>query len=113
MTYEIDEFNAGRFNVADLVPFTTGEVVVKALLKNGKLNVSAIALDKGATIPEHQVTAIAMAIVLEGSVEFTVNGTPELLKKNDYVVMEPNTPHSLHALEPTRILLIRNQVEPK
>lgn len=108
MTYEIDEFNIGRFNVGNDVPFAAGEVVVKSLLKHGKLNVSAIALDKDAKIPEHQVEAVAMALVLEGTVEFTVKGNPEVLKKDDYVVMEPNTPHSLHALEPTRILLIRD-----
>lgn len=113
MTYEIDEFNAGRFNVAESVPFATGEVVMKSLLKHGKLNVSAIALDKDAKIPQHQVEAVAMAFVLEGMVEFTVNGSPEILEKNDYIVMETNTPHSLKALEPTRILLIRDQADVK
>ena len=113
MTYDISEFAAGRFNVADAIPYAQGEVVVKPIMKTGQLNVSVLALDKDAKVPVHQVTANVMALVLEGQVDFNVDGTPGILKKDQYVTMLPDTPHSLHALEPTKILLIRDYTAEK
>lgn len=108
MTYDMNDLTTVDFNVADAVPYADGEVVAKTIMKSGKLDVRVLALDSGKDIPTHHVDADVLALVLEGRIDFNVDGASTVLKKDDYITMEPNTPHSLHALERSKFLLIRN-----
>ena len=113
MTYDMNDLTTVDYNVANTVPYADGQVVAKTIMKSGKLDVRVIALDKDSNIPTHHVDADVLAMVLEGEIDFNVDGNSVVLKKDDYITMEPDTPHSLHALERSKFLLIRNFVKEK
>ena len=50
---------------------------------------------------------IAVVQILEGVCAFTLNGEEHMLNAGDYLVMQPDTPHSLRAPERFKMLLTK------
>ena len=45
--------------------------------------------------------------MLEGEARFIIEGEPKTLKTGDAVVMEAGTPHSVHAVADSKIMLVK------
>ena len=55
----------------------------------------------------HTAPAVAVVQILEGVCAFTLNGEEHMLNAGDYLVMQPDTPHSLRAPERFKMLLTK------
>lgn len=66
-----------------------------------------IALKAGQKIDSHSVNAMAIATVLEGSVNFVVEGSAHAMAACDSIVLAPGTVHSVEAVADVKIYLAK------
>jgi len=100
-----DTTQASFANLLEQAPIIPGATVSKPLLNDPALRLVLFAMDEGQRISEHCAPFIATVHVLQGRLRFTVEGQTKEIGPQDWVVMPPNAPHDLDALEPTRFLL--------
>ena len=87
------------------VSYQKGQVVSKTLAQNDALSVTLFAFDKDEEISTHDSDGDAMATVLEGTGQFTVDGRIHLLNAGETLVMPAKKPHSVYAPEAFKMLL--------
>lgn len=87
--------------------YVAGKVGTKIIAENQSGTSLMKVLDKGTEIPTHKANAIAVVYILEGTCQFTLDGQVLILNQGDYLVMQPNTPHSLYAPERFKMLLTK------
>jgi quercetin dioxygenase-like cupin family protein len=68
--------------------------------------VTVFAFDKGQGLSEHTAPFDAMVLVFEGKAEITISGAMHQVQKGEAIIMPANEPHSLHAPEPFKMMLI-------
>lgn len=93
------------FNLSQAIDYSNSGVVSKQVLKNGSGNITLFSFDKGQGLSEHTAPFDAMVQVLEGEVEISVGGKPQLLKQGESIIMPANITHALHAVEQFKMLL--------
>lgn len=93
--------------LTDVISYTPGEIVHKVVAKNDSGLSILMAFDKNTAIATHTASAIAIVQIIEGTCAFTIQGTEQILNAGDYLVMQPNTPHSLRAPEQFKMLLTK------
>lgn len=92
-------------NLLATCPIVPGANVSKPLLNLPEGKLVLFAMDAGQEISDHHAPFIATVHVLEGRLLFGVAGKDREMGPSDWLVMPPNAPHRLRALEPTRFLL--------
>jgi quercetin dioxygenase-like cupin family protein len=65
-----------------------------------------IALAEGEEMGDHQVRERALIHVLQGSVTCTSGADTATCAEGTLIVFEPGEPHSVRALQPTRLLVV-------
>ena len=93
--YEVDpEFRPSYLNLERDVPSLPVEpgVVVRPVLGK-RLNISFINFEPRAVAPVHQHREEQIGTVVEGSLEFELDGDKRILSKGDVYVIPPNVPH--------------------
>ena len=56
-------------------------------------------------LPNHQAKGVVTIQVLEGSVTIQADATDYVVNRDQVLVLNPGTPHSVQALQPTAMLL--------
>lgn len=92
--------------LASLVEIRPGEVVSKTLAQNDAVSVTVFSFDQGEEIGTHGSSGDAMVTVLEGTGRFVVDGKEFILNHGETLVMPANKPHSVHGIEPFKMLLV-------
>lgn len=77
----------------------------RAILKSSSLELMRMVLPAGRTVAEHQVPGEITIQCLEGGVELSAHGAPQVLRAGDMVYLEGGVPHALHALEDSSLLV--------
>ena len=90
---------AGELTVAP------GQIVSKTLAQNPYVSITLFAFSKGEEIGTHDSSGDAMVQVLEGTGQFTVDGTEHVLSVGETLVMPAKKPHSVYAKEDFKMLL--------
>ena len=101
--------DAVRASVADLkglVVVQDGAIVSRTLVERPGGTVTLFAFDAGQALSEHTAPFDALAQVLEGQMEITVGGAAIDVPAGSAVVMPANEPHSVTAVETSRMLLV-------
>ena len=101
--------DAVRASVADLkglVVVQDGAIVSRTLVERPGGTVTLFAFDAGQALSEHTAPFDALAQVLEGQLEITVGGAAIDVPAGSAVVMPANEPHSVTAVEASRMLLV-------
>jgi quercetin dioxygenase-like cupin family protein len=86
-------------------PIVPGATVSKPLVNLPQGKVVLFAMDAGQEISEHRAAFVSTVHVLDGRLRFVVESHEREMAANDWLVMPPNAPHRLAALEPTRFVL--------
>ncbi|NUQ51641.1 MAG: cupin domain-containing protein [Phycisphaerales bacterium] len=86
-------------------PIVAGATVSRALLNTPDGRVIVFAMDAGQEMSEHRAPFMASVQVLDGRLSFGVDGKDREMRANDWLIMPPNAPHRLLAIEPTRFVL--------
>lgn len=94
-------------NLIKELDYSPGQIANKVIAKNDSGMVILMALDKDMAIATHTAHAIAVVQILEGVCVFTINGEERLLNAGDYLVMQPETQHSLRAPQRFKMLLTK------
>ena len=93
-------------DLADFVDYSTGSVVSKTLLNRKTWTLSLFSFDAGQGLSEHTAPFDALVQILDGSAVVTIDGEPITATTGQLVTMPADIPHSLHAKERFKMLLI-------
>ncbi|MCK9236362.1 MAG: cupin domain-containing protein [Weeksellaceae bacterium] len=93
------------FSLEDTIEYTDGGVISKQVTKSKAGNLTLFSFDKEQGLSEHKTSYDAIAQILDGEAEITINGQLFHLGKGQAIIMPANVPHSLKAIERFKMLL--------
>lgn len=93
--------HASSGELIDIRPLNNNlkNATTKALYKSDRLEVFHLVLLASKEMPEHEVTGEITVQCIEGSIEFTTAGTPQLMHAGDLICLAGGTAHALKAME--------------
>jgi quercetin dioxygenase-like cupin family protein len=91
--------------VATAIDIQTGAVVSRVIFRDDRTEVTVFGFDAGEGLSEHQASRSAIVQIIKGRLEFFADGEQLDAGPGFWLHMEPGTPHSLTAREPTVMLL--------
>ena len=94
-----------KMAVVDLVAYQPGAVVSREVLRSPRGTVTAFAFADGQGLSEHTTPYDALAHVLDGEAEITIDGTPQRVRAGEILRMPGGHPHALRAVSPFKMLL--------
>ncbi len=80
--------NFDSVKVKDLTPAIHGRYV-----HSERMTIGRVVLDRGASLPEHSHPNEQLTTVLQGEMELTVDGVPQLLREGMLAVIPSNAKH--------------------
>ena len=83
------------------------DLQIVKLVKEELLDILAISLEKDSVFPEHTSPREAHLIVLEGAIEFRINGKKYEIGQMQQFDFPPGVKHSVYALQNAKFLIIR------
>lgn len=83
-----------------------GQIVSKTLTQNESVSITLFAFDKGEEISTHDSEGDAMVFVLSGTARFIVDGKAHIASQGQALIMPAGKPHSVHAPEAFKMLLV-------
>jgi quercetin dioxygenase-like cupin family protein len=81
-------------------------VVSRTIIKKQTGTVTVFAFDKGEGLSEHTAPFDAMVQIIDGTAEIFIDRKPHLLGTGQSIIMPANIPHSLHAKDRFKMVLI-------
>lgn len=91
-------------NVGGLSARELREGIHARLVHMEGMSLAYVDLKQGAVLPVHQHVHEQMTNVLEGELEFTVNGENRICRAGDIVVLPSNVPHGVRAITACRLI---------
>jgi quercetin dioxygenase-like cupin family protein len=91
--------------VAAAIDIQTGAVVSRVIFRDDRTEVTVFGFDAGEGLSEHQASRSAIVQIVKGRLELFADGEQLDAGPGFWLHMEPGTPHSLTAREPTVMLL--------
>jgi quercetin dioxygenase-like cupin family protein len=76
-------------------------LVARQVVHGANITMARLTLSKGAVVPEHHHVNEQITTITEGKLLFRLNGIEQLLSAGESLVIPPNLPHSVEALEDT------------
>lgn len=92
-------------NIAALVDYQSGSIVSREILKKNTGKVTLFAFDAEEGLSEHTSPFDALAHIVEGEVEITIDGKPHRVTEGELILMPANHPHALKALKRFKMIL--------
>lgn len=92
--------------LADLVDYQDGAVVSRTIIDKEKGTVTVFSFDAGQGLSEHTAPFDAMVCVLDGVAQVNISGEPHRVEAGQMIIMPADRPHSLHAPERFKMLLV-------
>lgn len=83
------------------------KVHFRNIFETGNGGVALIAFEEGQSLDTHLAPAEVMITVLEGEVEFTMDGRPNTIKAGEFLLMGADVPHSVVAKADSKLLLVK------
>ena len=96
---------AQPFALADQVAYETGKVVSLTLAQQPGVGMSLFAFDAGEGISTHAAPGDAMAYILEGEAQITIDGVPHKVTGGNAIIMPVGIPHAVKAITRFKMLL--------
>jgi quercetin dioxygenase-like cupin family protein len=87
------------------IDYQTKSIVSKQIIKKPNGNVTLFAFDKDESLTEHTSPYEALVQIVEGRMTITIGGQPYDVQEGEIILLPPNIPHGLVALEKTKMLL--------
>lgn len=94
------------FGVKDAVVFEPGKVNSLTLAQAPGCKMTLFSFDEGEGISTHAAPGDALAFVLEGSAEITIEGEANRVEAGSAIVMPAGAPHAVKAIEAFKMLLV-------
>lgn len=95
----------------DALPVTESSITSRVIVNNPLLRVVVFAFDTGEMLTEHSSPRAVVVQLLDGRVDYTLDGSTTSLVPGDVIYMEPDVRHALVALEPSHLSLVMVDTE--
>lgn len=83
------------------------KVQFRNIFETGNGGVALIGFKAGQLLDTHLAPAEVMVIVLEGEIEFTMDGKPNTIKAGNFLLMGQDVPHSVFAKTDAKVLIVK------
>src|ERR1041384_1105711 len=93
--------------------FAPNGIVSRTLFRSDSSRTVLFGFSEGQELTEHTSTQHALVQILSGECEFSLDGKPHALKKDDLLYMPPNLPHAVKATKQFSMLLTLSRPERK
>lgn len=90
----------------ELVAYSAGAIVSRAIVDTEHTTVTAFAFDAGQALSEHSAPFDAYVLGLDGEAEVTIAGEPVTSSPGTVIRMPADVPHGLRATTKFKMLLI-------
>jgi quercetin dioxygenase-like cupin family protein len=91
--------------------FNDDKIVTKVLLETSFSKEIRILMKAGQTMKEHKAPFPILVHVLDGKIDFGVQGNQQLLKGGDIITLEANVPHDLSAQSDSIVRLTLSKLD--
>lgn len=98
--------HAQPFPLNQQVEYQPGKVVSLTLAQQPGAGITLFAFDAGEAISTHAAGGDAMATILEGTAQITIDGTPHTLNTGEAIIMPAGIPHSVQAITAFKMYLV-------
>lgn len=98
-------------NLNEKLDFNDNKIVTKVLLESSFSKEIRILLKSGQAMKEHKTPFPIIVHLLEGEINFGVQGTVHLLKKGAIITLEGDVPHDLTALKDSIVRLTLSKLD--
>lgn len=98
--------HAQPFSLNQQVEYQPGKVVSLTLAQQPGAGITLFAFDAGEAISTHAAGGDAMATILEGTAQITIDGTPHTLNTGEAIIMPAGIPHSVQAITAFKMYLV-------
>lgn len=92
--------------LAELVDYEEGRVVSRTFAQNKSLSLTLFAFDVDEGLSTHTAAGDAFVQVLDGEASITIGEKDVVVRTGEVVVMPASVPHSVHAQERFKMLLV-------
>ena len=92
-------------NPKDLINYQQGSVVSRMIVYKKSGTITLFAFDTGEGLSEHTAPYDAIAHIIDGEAEISIEKTSFLLKEGQMIIMPANKPHALHAQQQFKMML--------
>lgn len=92
--------------LADSIAYESGKVVSITLAQRPGVGITLFAFDAGEGVSTHAAPGDAMANILEGECQITIDGVSHQLCGGQSIVMPAGIPHAVKAITPFKMLLV-------
>ena len=89
----------------DLIAYQEGSVVSRMIVYKKSGTITLFAFDAGEGLSEHTAPFDAIATIIDGEAEISIEKTQYLLKEGQMIIMPANKPHALHAQQRFKMML--------
>ncbi len=100
--------SATQYRWADIVPETMNPLVTRQYLTGANTMLARLVLKKGAHVPIHHHLHEQISQVVEGALNFRIDGREILVRAGEILCIPPHLPHEVIALEDSVALDIFN-----
>jgi quercetin dioxygenase-like cupin family protein len=102
----LDDPKGSVIDLAADIDYAHGSIVSKTLMDKKTGTLTLFSFDAGQGLSEHTSPYDATVLVLEGVAEITIDGKPRQVQAGGLVIMPSGVPHSVHAEQRFKMLLI-------
>lgn len=92
-------------HLADLIDYTAGDKSFNELWSNNNGKALLVSIAGGQSLREHTAPEDVEIILIEGYVEFNVDGRVNEMRPGDVILMNKSTLHSVNALTDSTLLI--------
>jgi quercetin dioxygenase-like cupin family protein len=92
-------------NPKDLIAYQEGSVVSRMIVYKKSGTITLFAFDAGEGLSEHTAPFDAIAQIIDGEAEISIEQSQHHLREGQMIIMPANKPHALHAKERFKMML--------
>lgn len=91
--------------LSDAIKIQEKSIVSRQIIKKPNGNITLFAFDKDESLTEHTSPYEALVQIVKGKMTITIGGKPFQVEEGEIILLPPNIPHGLVALDQTIMLL--------
>jgi quercetin dioxygenase-like cupin family protein len=100
------ETNPKIWNLSSSVQIQAEAVVSRTIVNQKSGTVTLFGFDQSQGLSEHTTPYDALVQVVEGKLEISISNETYIVKSGEMILMPANQPHSLQAIQPSRLMLV-------
>lgn len=93
------------------LPVSESSITSRVVVNNPLVRVVVFAFDTGEMLTEHTSPRAVVVQLLDGRLDYTLDGATTTMAPGDVIYMEPGIKHALVALEPSHMSLVMVDTE--